>query len=341
MTILRIAVVGAGLAGLSCARALKDHGYDVTILDKGRHAGGRLASRLRDSERFDYGAQYFTARDQRFRKQVDFWLAEGVAQPWRGQFGILTDGRLVQSEPPSQRFVGVPQMSTITEHLSEGLDVRLLHRVDQIEQSTEHGDYRLFGTTSGSDTGSGDFANQFELRGFDFVVLNMPPKQANAIAPFPALSDVILAPCWAIMVSFDERLDFHFDGIIVKDGPLSWVARDSSKPQRPSGERWMLHASRTWSTQYLEEPGERVSELLINALEELHDKPLPAKKFVKAHRWRYALAVNPLESGYLFDAKKRIGYCGDWCAGNRVEGAYLSGIAMAERIMIMHGSPTS
>ena len=38
---MSIAIIGAGMAGISCARALREAGREVVLFDKGRAAGGR------------------------------------------------------------------------------------------------------------------------------------------------------------------------------------------------------------------------------------------------------------------------------------------------------------
>lgn len=44
----RVAVVGAGLAGLIAARAMADVGHTVAVFEKGRGLGGRMASRRKN-----------------------------------------------------------------------------------------------------------------------------------------------------------------------------------------------------------------------------------------------------------------------------------------------------
>jgi hypothetical protein len=124
------------------------------------------------------------------------------------------------------------------------------------------------------------------------------------------------------------------DGAFVHSSPLSWIARNSSKPGRdPSTETWVLHASADWSCQNLEANADDVAKLLWSAFGQATQQPLPEPISLKAHRWRYALAKQPLEIGCLWDSQMAIGACGDWCAGNKVEGAFVSGLALAGRIL--------
>lgn len=81
-----IAIIGAGMAGLTCGQRLFANGHKVQLFDKGRGPGGRISSRRVDVDgetlHFDHGAQYFTARDERFVRQVEDWEADGIVARW-------------------------------------------------------------------------------------------------------------------------------------------------------------------------------------------------------------------------------------------------------------------
>ena len=149
-------------------------------------------------------------------------------------------------------------------------------------------------------------------------------------------SSVRTAGCWALLVQFPARLELDFDGAFVQDSPLSWIARNSSKPGRHSDmETWVLHASADWTQCHLEEPSEAIQERLLGAFWDATGARGTIPKCIVAHRWRYALPLEPLPDRYLFDADLNIGACGDWCSGPRVEGAFLSGAALAERLLAL------
>jgi photolyase PhrII len=348
----RVAVIGAGLAGLACARTLTDHNVDVVLFDKGRSPGGRLATRRLPPHTFDLGAQYFTARDPRFRRHVESWLDEGVCAPWHGRIVALDGaGGAARATAPLERLVGTPDMNALARHLAADLRVTTGQRVDRIERVA--GMLTLRGTTAPDGVtlgpaGPGDHGS-VELGIFDCVVLCLPADQAAVLLePISArlareAREVPLDPCFAVGLvagrDDDALRALAYDGAFIgREGepsasPLSWVARDSSKPGRPPGERWVLHASAAWSRASRDMPREEVEATMIAELSRLFDLEPRKPELSFVHRWGYARALRPLDRGALFDEEVRVGASGDWACGGRVEGAFLSGVALAGRVL--------
>ena len=284
-----------------------------------------MATRRAEDRHFDHGAQYFTVRDRRFEGFVESWRRDGLVSPWEGKIAVLGDGAEGSRDRDTRRFVGVPGMNAICRHLASDLDVTLETRGAGLERVEGRWHLR-------SDRG-------VELGSYDFVVVSAPaPQSARLLATqAPELAAramrVEMAPCWAAMVSFSSALPLDFDGAFVRDSPLAWVARNSSKPGRPDGEAWLLHASPDWSQDHLELERELAARLLLEAFRAAvgaHDHDVAA---VSGHRWRYALPTNPLAEPCLYDEVLGVGACGDWCGGPRVEGAFLSGCALADRML--------
>jgi renalase len=345
----RALIVGAGVAGLTAARHLRASGWTATVVDKGRAPGGRVSTRRvlnGDADRpehasmsFDHGAQYFTARDPRFAAEVERWVGEGAARAWAGVFAAFdSEGR----DPVANdggRWVGTPGMSTIGRVLARGLDVRCRTTVTAIEPVPAAADR---GSSDASPAWQAALAHGEVLGPFEAVIISTPAPQAvPLLAAAPALAkaaaDVRMQPCWAVMVAFDARVTAPFDAAFVSASPLAWIARDRSKPHRDLAETWVLHASGPWSAAHLDDGADAVGPFLLNAFADLVRAPLPLPVHLAAHRWRYACADPPLSQGVLVDAERRIAVCGDWCAGNRVEGAYLSGLAAAAAVVGIEG----
>ncbi|MEX1364427.1 MAG: FAD-dependent oxidoreductase [Nannocystaceae bacterium] len=324
MTAERIAVVGAGICGLSCARALVQAGRSVSVFDKARKPGGRMSTRRGPQGGFDHGAQYFTVRDEHFGAEVDGWRGAGVAAPWTGRIGVARGGVVTVKDDDRERWVGTPTMSAIARHLSEGLGVESGVRVQQVRRQGER--------WSLSDA-HGAAPGEFEA-----VVIAVPAEQAvPLLSAAPTLAapaaPVQMDPCWAVMVSLAQPLRVDAEGLFVHDSPLAWVAHDGSKPGRSGADTWVLHATPQWTHEHWEDDPQAVTEALLHALAEATGQAVPAVVCADHQRWRYARADAPLPERCLFDPQLRLGAGGDWCGGPRVEGAWLSGLALARALL--------
>lgn len=345
----RVAVVGAGVAGLACARTLLDHGVETVVFDKGRVPGGRLASHRTPGLEADVGAPYFTVRDERFERFVRSWVDDGVIAPWSGRIRALANGNSTLLEtPPMERFVGTPSMSAIARHLGQDVPVRTSHRVDRIERRAAR--YALSGTTTpGATLGPRAEESQVPLDDFgefDVLVVCLP---SNQVVPLvrdvsPALAGaaarVPSEPCVTLAFAPDSEVleELGFDGLFVgregdADRVLTWVARESSKPQRRPGRAWILHAAAEWSRAHLREPSEKLEEALLAELSRLLKVPRFRANETVLRRWAFARSGPRETDSSLFDDDLRIGVGGDWSEGGRVEGAFLSGIALAGRVL--------
>jgi len=321
---MRIAVIGAGVAGLSAARALHDRGHEVRVFEKSRGLGGRAATRRGEGISFDHGAQYFTARDLAFRKEVEVWCERGVVGRWPARIGRFSGGRIQPSPDDEQRFVAIPGMSTLGGYLGADLDIQKQTRVAPPKR--ERSRWVLSG-------GAGE-----ELGVFDLLVVSAPAPQAHDLlvsaAPLFAqrAAGVEYTPTWAAMLAFADGGQLDYDGLFFDDGILRWAARNDSKPGR-AGNTWVLHAAPGWSAANLEATAaEAIADLSAAFCAATGMSPSKIRA-ESAHRWLYSLVPSPLDIGALWDADLQLGVCGDWCNGARIEGAYLSGRAVAGRIL--------
>ena len=322
---LRIAVIGAGLSGLAAARTLADQNHEVIVFEKSRGYGGRAATRriAEFSQQVDHGAQYFTARDPRFRRRVLSWAERGGVALWQGRIGAWDGNGIRAAGEDDERWVGLPGMSGLGRMLADDLTIRLETRIVAPHRD---GDAWLLLDDRGDALGR-----------FDRMLISAPaPQAAELLAAAPALAakaaSVRYAPCWTAMIVFDTPVELPWDGLFVNQGPLRWIANDGAKPGR-SGTVSVLHASADWSRRHLEMDQEDVVKALLEDFSTIVGQSLPAVVWSSAHRWLYSFADGPLEIDCLWDGDLGIGACGDWCHGARIEGAWLSGEALAGRVL--------
>ncbi|MEM1091601.1 MAG: FAD-dependent oxidoreductase [Pseudomonadota bacterium] len=320
----RVIIIGAGIAGLRCATVVKEAGLEVTLLDKARGPGGRCSTRRHQGFRFDHGAQYFTPRSPEFRRQLDEWLKQGVAARWEGRLVTIdAAGARTPLNDERERFVGVPGMNGIPKAMAEGLDCRLGNRVVSLQRT--QGIWRI--------RTDGDDVYEAEL----LVMTPPPPQTAELLATVqPSLagevSRVVMQPCWALMLGFDKNPVDGFDGAMVADRSIAWMAGSRGKAGREGRYTWMVHGSVPYSEQNLEAPDDAVGAELFDEFCRLTDQRVTPVETV-VHRWRYAMAAVPLGLGMLAERASGLWIAGDWCVDSRIEGAWRSGQAAAEDLL--------
>jgi renalase len=303
----RIGIVGAGVAGLACAERLRSIG-DIMLVDKGRRPGGRLTTVTIGNSSWDLGAPFFTACDPQFRAQVMDWQRAGWVARW--DLG------------PPNAWVGVTSMASLIAEQSRGHEIMFGFQARSLVR-------KGCGWTLESQAG--------RIGPFDALVVAVPAEQA---APLLSLHDLDAArdaasirssPCWAVMVEFARPLPVATH--LMSDwGIFSLVASNRSKPARGEEECWILHANGQWSRDHLELSPVEVAPLLLEAFAAEISIDLPEPSFIKAHRWRYSRPRG--QSGdVIWNPALGLGACGDWCTEPTVEGAWLSGVRLAEKMI--------
>lgn len=323
-------MIGAGIAGLTAARALQHGGLHVTVFEKSSGPGGRAATRVAALDlSFDHGAQYFTARDPRFTAEVKAWRRNGVVDEWHAQFVEIRQGTVRAKRDQPQRYVGVPDMSALGRDLADGLHVMTDTRIVGID-----------GTPSGWTLVESDGRIHSS---FSSVIVALPaPQAAELLGPhaFPKEALAIrMTPCWAVMAAFESAVAVEWDGAFVHGCPLAWVARNSSKPGRDHRlDAWVLHATADWSTTNLNASWESVATSLLGEFGRVTSS-IVTPVVLDAKRWLYAAHQEPVRLAALGNGWQGLVVCGDWLLGGRIEGAYLSGLEAADMTLRGRSSP--
>ena len=308
---MNIGIVGAGLAGLSCAGRLAAAGHAVSLYDKGRGPGGRMSTRRAgaspDEIFWDHGATAFTATSPAFVDVTRSWQAQGIAAPW--------------TDVGESMLVGVPGMNAIVRAMVDSHDVAFSSQVKGLVRSAAGWSIVADGAHHGP---------------FDAVLLAIPAEQAAALLSLHDFAMARLAaavssePCWTAMLAFAGKVPLA-PALIDDRPPFARIVRNSGKPGRTGPEAWVLQASTEWSQEHLEETPEQVLAALTEEFAHLVGAPLPPLMAAQAHRWRFA-RPRGTPHGALWNPALRLGACGDWLTEPTVEGAWTSGTALADRI---------
>ncbi len=306
-------IVGAGMSGLTAGLALQNKGWEVVLLDKGRGVGGRMATRSIGASCFDYGAQFFTVRDNRFREAISQWESDNVVVPWFSEGGHT-------------RYRAIAGMKNLASHLAKSLDVRCETTVQRVEPGPE-------GWCAVTDAGERFHANA--------ILLTAPAPQSAAMLAAcaghlepditPLLRSIEFNPCFALLVTLAGPGAISAPGYVrPAEGPIEWIADNTLKGISTGSAALTIHARADFSRELLESPQDRVAELLLEAVQPWVTGSITDWQL---HRWRYSKPVDAELPLCLFSSKPApLAVAGDVFGGSRIEGAFLSGLAAADKI---------
>ncbi|MEL6374830.1 MAG: FAD-dependent oxidoreductase [Pseudomonadota bacterium] len=317
----RVAVIGAGMAGLACARVLRRAGCYVEVFEQERVIGGRIATARLGLTAFDHGAQYFTARSAKFKNYVDELTATGYATRWMPR----TSGGGKGGGQMSPWYVGTPGMASIVRPLAESVRIQNGKRVHTAQRSDKG--WNLW------------FDDETHAGPFEAVAVAVPAPEARLLLGrvewmVDALSKVRMSPCWAVLVRLDDEVIPQQDVFSDMSEVIRWVSRNNAKPGRAArGEQIVIHASPAWSRETEDaDPDVVAAELWAEVSHQLDLPPVrPAQ--MSAYLWRNGLVDTSLAETYMFSSEHMIGCAGDWCLGRLAEHAFDSGASLGRAMV--------
>ena len=335
----RVAVVGAGIAGLTCARELCLRGFDPVVFEADDRVGGRCSSRTTRIGLFDDGAQFISgpSRLSAYAGQRPDELA--ALHPWtvpatpaeeeRNSKGWKKD----EDEADVTRTlklmgaVGVPSMLALANALARPLDVRL--RTPIVQARRRGASWTLHGA-------AGEIDEDFQA-----LVLAMPAPLALPLAResaevAEALRAVRYRSRWVLLLGSARPLGLpayrEFQG-----SPIERIAAMHSKPGRAANapQRWFVEADERWSLQHEHDDAETVADLLLENFR-AHAGSAVMPNYLCAQQWRHAFVETPAtavgRTDCLWDGKVQLGVCGDSVVPSQVDRVHGSGVAMARAL---------
>ncbi len=316
-------VIGGGMSGLIAATVLRDRHIQVTVVDKGRAIGGRMATRrIKNAQYgegvFDYGAQYFTVQNSRFQGLVNSWIQKGIVKQWSLNHHILSK---------EVYYRGVSSNRAIAHHLAENLDVHTNTRVVSFTWLDDHWQVQ----TETNDTFSADvllltppLPQTLEL--LERSQIQLPPETKQR------LEQIVYSRCIAVLALLAQPSQIPNPGGIQLDGNLlSWIACNRKKGISPQGNAVTLHANPKFSETHWEADNTFIANQLFAAA-----SPWLGSSVIdyQVHRWRYSQPQTVYGEAYLVLTEPGpIVVCGDAFIQPNVEGAVLSGLAAADYLL--------
>lgn len=323
---LKIGIIGAGLAGITAANKLKKYA-DITIFEKSRGVGGRIATRRANPYNFDHGAQFFTIRTSQFKSFCQPLIDQDIIKCWNGNFVEIENNKITQRrkwDENNPHYVGVPNMNAIGKYLSQGLNIQLETKVHSINKINNK--WHLYGVDTQP------------LGSYDWIIITAPAAQTLDLISHESefhnkVKPVKMQGCFSLMLGFEKPLSLEFNTALVRNADISWISVNSSKPDRNTSFSLLIHSTNKWADKHIDDDRQEVLNYLRDHTSNIIGRDLSVADHQDIHGWRYANIAKQSGEDFLIDPEKNLGICGDWFIQGRIESAFISSFKMADMIL--------
>lgn len=320
----KIAIIGAGISGITLARELSSSN-EVTIFEKSRGIGGRMATRRAGNYNFDHGTPFFRAKTKEFRNICQIAQNNGVIEDWKCQLVEIVNGEISQQEPIKNHpiLVSKPQMNSFCKFLGKNLNILLKKQIESLHFENDKWSLK---------TSENEIFDQF-----DYLFLAIPSHQVINLIPnnfkyFDIISNIKMTACFSLMLGLPDNLELGFDAALVKDPIISLITINNLKPERPKNFSLIVNSTNIWAENNIDQNINSIKEKMIDQLKKIISIDLSNIEYENIHRWKFANADYRKGEKSLFDPNLSLGVCGDWLIVGSVENAFLSGLDLYKNI---------
>lgn len=337
---MKIGIIGSGIAGLSAGRELAKAGHDVTVIEKSRGYGGRLASingGENNNVQFDYGISHFTAKSPEFSGFVSELLDKNLAKIWETPFSMYDGEQFHQENPNSStqvRYTAVNGMESIGKYLGRWVDLKLDEKAGGLTYFGPHRRLKkawMINLTS---------FNTFEV---DAVIVATPANQAygiiltcqdevNTLKIIREIDDVHYEPAFTLMATYGDTPVPSWPGVISQDDIIEFVSNESSKRDNPDENSLVIRSTPEFASEFRKADREQVKEKMLDRLGTIIGGWTANPEWTKLHFWRYYRPRTFLKQPFMdFEGlESPLALIGDYFDGNNAESAYRSGLLLAK-----------
>ncbi len=308
----KVVIIGAGAAGLTCAKKLLENGFKVSIFDKSRGVGGRLASRRIENGIFNHGAS----------RIPDFRSYNNIPKSLKCVLETAAQKKIII--PQDNHFTAFASMKTFTGYLSRDIAIQKNKEIVAANK-----------VSSGVELLLND-NSKLQLNN-DFLVFAIPqPQVLNLLHNhFPEILNLVQSAEMYGSISglfaFNEPIAFNKP--FFENDHIFGFHENSRKGQNLKLDCWTIHSKKSYGKKFMHFNKDQIGARLFTDFEHLTSSNLPQPIYSEGHRWLYGFTEKALNKNYIFHQQNKIGICGDWCLGDNVLDATISGTLLAEKIV--------
>jgi len=335
-----IGIIGAGISGLTAGRLLARAGHEVTIIEKSKGYGGRMATRYagkNQTTKLDHGLSWFHANSAEFQAFVAELIEKDLVGIWGDNFAYYRDGKFFKSNPTGEIqacYTAPKGMNSIGKYISRWVDVRLNTKVGGLTYigSGRKKKRPWMINLTGADTIEADAVIIAVPAPQAYGILQTARDETDTLKIIRIIDDIYYEPAYTVMSGYGDRTAPDWDGIICKDTDIEFISNEITKRDNAQECSFVIHSTSTFAKQHEESDHDLVAKMMLNKAGEIAGVWAAAPEWHQSHYWRYKKAVNFLQESYLEleNTEGPLALIGDYLAGNTVDHAYQSGYKLAK-----------
>ena len=312
-----VAVIGAGITGITLANLLQKK-LNLTVFEKSRGVGGRMATRRAEPYQFNHGAQYFKIENNEFKDFLQPLILNKIIKPLEAnQIEILNKEVIKRTKIYNkQYFTAESKMNSVVKYLiNNNFSIKLLCKIEKIIKEND----KWFLIDSG----------QVSFGPYDWLIITIPPNQAKEILYsnfkfLDILKKIKMRSCYSLMLGFDKFEEFDFDTASFLEEDVQWLSIRKIILEHKEYYNLLINSSYNFAEQNINGSKYKISDHLIKQVSDILKCKLNNYEHKALHFWKYAMTEKNNNLGSLLDEDFKIIVCGDWCMNGKVEGGFLS-----------------
>ena len=312
-----VAVIGAGITGVTLTNLLKEK-VNITVFEKSRGVGGRMATRRAEPYQFNHGAQYFKVENKEFKNFLQPLMVNKLIKPLEtSQIEILNKRVIKRTKIFNKKyFTAESKMNSVIKYLiNNNFSIKLLCKVEKIIKEND----KWFIIDS----------DQMSYGPYDWLFITIPPNQAieilfNNFKFLDILRKIKMRSCYSLMLGFEKIKEFNFDTALFLDEDVQWLSIKKKIIKSKQYYNLLINSSYNFAEKNINGSKDELSDYLLKQVSDILKCELNNFEHKALHFWKYAISEKNYNLGSLLDEDLKVVVCGDWCMNGKVEGGFLS-----------------
>ena len=321
-----VAVIGAGITGATLANLLKKK-VTITVFEKSRGVGGRMATRRADPFQFNHGAQYFKVKNKEFKNFLQPLMLNKIIKPLEANQIEILNKKIIKSTKISNKkyFTAESKMNSVVKYfINNNFSIKLLCKIEKTVKEND----KWFVIDS----------DQVSYGPYDWLFITIPPYQATEILYdnfkfLDILKNIKMRSCYSLMLGFDKIKEFNFDTALFLDEDVAWLFIRKKIFKNKKYYNLLINSSYNFAEKNINSSKDELSDYLIKQVSDILKYDLNNFKHKALHFWKYAMSEKNNNLGSLIDEDLKVVVCGDWCMNGRIEGGFLSAKDAANKVL--------